>query len=66
MWASTLSKLALLFVAQNVVAIPYYYGEKKDDNGAVASEAAVCSEIGVDLMKKQGGNAADAVSSNYH
>lgn len=65
MWTSTLSKLALLLVAQNVVAIPYYYGEKKDDNGAVASEAAVCSEIGVDLMKR-GGNAADAVSSSYH
>ncbi|RPB11281.1 gamma-glutamyltranspeptidase [Morchella conica CCBAS932] len=60
MWTSTLSKLALLLVAQNVVAIPYYYGEKKDDNGAVASEAAVCSEIGVDLMKR-GGNAADAI-----
>ena len=29
-------------------------------NGAVASESAVCSRIGVDLIKA-GGNAADAV-----
>jgi hypothetical protein len=30
--------------------------------GAVASESSICSEIGIDLLK-QGGNAADAVSS---
>lgn len=29
--------------------------------GAVASESAVCSHVGVDLIEK-GGNAADAVS----
>jgi gamma-glutamyltranspeptidase/glutathione hydrolase len=35
--------------------------------GAVASESSVCSEIGIELLK-QGGNAADAVSSpaNIH
>jgi gamma-glutamyltranspeptidase / glutathione hydrolase len=30
--------------------------------GAVASESSICSQIGIDLLKK-GGNAADAVSS---
>lgn len=30
--------------------------------GAVAAESAVCSKIGVDVLK-QGGNAADAVST---
>lgn len=37
----------------------YHVSDKK---GAVASESAVCSRIGVDLIK-EGGNAADAVSS---
>ncbi len=32
-----------------------------DQKGAVASESAVCSHIGVELIK-EGGNAADAVS----
>lgn len=35
----------------------HHAGNKK---GAVASESAVCSQIGVDLISK-GGNAADAV-----
>lgn len=35
-----------------------------DKLGAVASESAVCSKIGVDLLKK-GGNAADAVCDYY-
>lgn len=30
--------------------------------GAVASESSVCSQIGIDVLK-EGGNAADAVSS---
>lgn len=34
--------------------------EAKDKSGAVASESAVCSNIGIDLIKN-GGNAADAV-----
>lgn len=34
----------------------------KDDHGAVASSVDVCSHVGVDLMR-DGGNAADAVSS---
>ncbi|KAK6501406.1 hypothetical protein TWF481_009246 [Arthrobotrys musiformis] len=33
---------------------------QKDHNGAVASETDVCSQVGIDLMKK-GGNAADAM-----
>lgn len=36
--------------------------EAKDKLGAVASESTVCSHIGIDLIK-DGGNAADAVSS---
>lgn len=35
--------------------------EAKDKLGAVASESAVCTQIGIDLIK-DGGNAADAVS----
>ena len=38
---------------------PAQYHES-DKKGAVASESAVCSKIGVDLIKI-GGNAADAV-----
>lgn len=34
--------------------------QESAENGAVASESAVCSRIGVDLIKV-GGNAADAV-----
>jgi gamma-glutamyltranspeptidase/glutathione hydrolase len=33
---------------------------EEDKNGAVASESAVCSQIGIDLLK-EGGNAADAL-----
>jgi gamma-glutamyltranspeptidase / glutathione hydrolase len=32
-----------------------------DSKGAVASESAICTNIGIDLLQ-QGGNAADAVS----
>jgi len=35
-----------------------------DKLGAVASESAVCSKIGIDLLEK-GGNAADAVRDYY-
>ena len=35
-----------------------------DKNGAVASESAVCSRIGINLIK-DGGNAADAVCSTF-
>jgi hypothetical protein len=34
-----------------------------DRLGAVASESSICSSIGIELLK-QGGNAADAVSSH--
>ena len=36
--------------------------EEEDQLGATASESSVCSRIGVNLIK-DGGNAADAVSS---
>ena len=32
-----------------------------DNHGAVASETDVCSKIGIDIMKKEKGNAADAM-----
>ena len=35
-----------------------------DKQGAVASENAVCSRIGIDLLQA-GGNAADAVSNAF-
>lgn len=38
---------------------PVFHNEA-DKNGAVASESAVCSQIGIDLLKA-GGNAADAM-----
>ena len=44
------------------------YHNSSDKNppklGAVASESAVCSRIGTDLLEK-GGNAADAVRSQF-
>ena len=39
--------------------------EASNSSGAVASESAVCSKIGIDLIKK-GGNAADAVGRSQH
>jgi gamma-glutamyltranspeptidase / glutathione hydrolase len=36
------------------------HGSFQDQLGAVASESNICSQIGIDLLKK-GGNAADAV-----
>jgi gamma-glutamyltranspeptidase len=63
-----LSVVGLLSVAYYVLAIPalrddlrdyrYHAGDKL---GAVASETAICSRVGIDLLKA-GGNAADAVS----
>ena len=47
-----------LFFAIALASISHVLGHKK---GAVASEVATCSRIGVDLINK-GGNAADAVS----
>ena len=48
------SSLLLAVLAHTVLA---------HEKGAVASESAVCSRVGVDLIK-EGGNAADAVSSH--
>lgn len=39
----------------------YHPYQSSDKLGAVASESAICSRIGIDLLKI-GGNAADAVS----
>ena len=66
-----ISRLILTFIllAQSSLVIsvplnehryPVRQHEEKDQLGAVASESAVCSRIGVDLLKA-GGNAADAV-----
>ena len=41
---------------------PHPHGDAK--LGAVASEAAVCTEIGIDILKA-GGNAADSVSWRF-
>lgn len=38
------------------------HGYGKTKSGAVATEAGPCSEIGIEILK-EGGNAADAVSS---
>ena len=49
--------LGALAVSQLALANPV---PGQDKLGAVASESAVCSKIGIDLLKA-GGNAADAV-----
>lgn len=57
----TISSLALAIAAffpQTVSSWEAY--SEEDKNGAVASESAVCSEIGIDLLQR-GGNAADAL-----
>ena len=57
------SLISSLLLASSVYASPKLddaqYHEKAD-HGAVASESAVCSKIGIELLK-QGGNAADAL-----
>jgi gamma-glutamyltranspeptidase/glutathione hydrolase len=55
-------KTANILIALNALfirSVSGYY-EDKGDNGAVASESRVCSQIGIDLLKR-GGNAADAL-----
>lgn len=54
--ASAAVHLGLL--AQSALAKPCHSKDPK--LGAVASESSVCSEIGIDILKK-GGNAADAL-----
>lgn len=59
----SLSLLSSLLLAGFGYAIPAHEAERhsaKSDNGAVASESAICSNIGIELLKK-GGNAADAM-----
>lgn len=64
---------ALLFFVCSHAVLGYTLPADKPDSeqyhvsdlkGAVASESAVCSRIGVNLIK-DGGNAADAVSSCF-
>ncbi|CAJ2499823.1 Uu.00g026760.m01.CDS01 [Anthostomella pinea] len=54
--------LPLGFLAQSTLASPYHHanGTTVPKLGAVASESAVCSKIGTDLLQA-GGNAADAL-----
>ena len=47
-------------IPSNKHRYPVRQHQEQDQLGAVASESAVCSRIGVDLLKS-GGNAADAV-----
>ena len=50
---------------QQVGANPFpavYQSYAPGTRGAVSSESSICSEIGLDLLR-QGGNAADAVST---
>ncbi|KAK6532541.1 hypothetical protein TWF281_006728 [Arthrobotrys megalospora] len=54
--------ILLAVLATTVQSLPTLRGRQlqQDHNGAVASETDVCSQVGIDLMKK-GGNAADAM-----
>jgi gamma-glutamyltranspeptidase/glutathione hydrolase len=56
-------KWSALLLALSSRALAWTTPQKQvtdDTNGAVASESMVCSQIGIELMKK-GGNAADAL-----
>jgi len=55
----TVSTLVLTFSTFFLKFVSSWETEE-DNNGAVASESAVCSEIGIDLLQR-GGNAADAL-----
>ena len=57
---SRLTAVLGLLGAQQVLSNPVPVCEAQDVRGAVASESAVCSRVGIDLLKA-GGNAADAV-----
>ena len=57
---SRLTTVLGLLGAQQVLSNPVPVCEAQDIRGAVASESAVCSRVGIDLLKA-GGNAADAV-----
>jgi len=54
---------SLLFLALGALVSAHPKPIHDGANGAVASESKVCSQIGIDVLK-DGGNAADAVSSN--
>lgn len=65
MTSSVIRLLAVVSACHYAIANPIAL-ELRDSNakhgarGAVASEDAICSQIGIDLLK-QGGNAADAM-----
>jgi hypothetical protein len=56
----TLSSLALVISSFYPHVVSSWESHSKDNNGAVASESAVCSEVGIDLLQR-GGSAADAL-----
>ena len=57
---SLLSSLLLVGVACAAPTYETAQHKTKSENGAVASESAICSKIGIELLKR-GGNAADAL-----
>lgn len=67
--ALVLAALATLAQGHAIVGLGAHEYHNSSDNsppklGAVASESAVCSRIGTNLLEK-GGNAADAVRSRF-
>jgi len=56
----TFSSLALVVTSFHPHVVSSWESHGKDNNGAVASESAVCSEIGIDLLQR-GGSGADAL-----
>ena len=68
LWLHSLCALALSPLIHQVAANPitnirsngYKLPLPPGHNGAVASESSICSDIGINLLKK-GGNAADAL-----
>jgi gamma-glutamyltranspeptidase/glutathione hydrolase len=61
----SLTAVASLILAAQAVFLQSTFSDhpeqaEHDKTGAVASESAVCSRIGIDLLR-QGGNAADAM-----
>jgi hypothetical protein len=69
LWSSLSTIVCAGLVSQITLANPLPKADNyppqyaPDHLGAVASESSICSNIGIELLK-QGGNAADAVSSH--
>ena len=68
LWSSLTTAVCAGLVSQAVLANPISQAGIQAAKyppghlGAVASESSICSDIGIELLK-QGGNAADAVST---